>query len=316
MPGSSCSVYLAGELAFNGTVISRQVFADARRHHIEIQCANNIELSTASVISKTGEFKDQEPEKIIKSVLQGVGKKLVVLGGQLPKIKIPRLSVTPGESVMDFIDHLTRHLSQETNFPIAHSATPEGDFALVVGPTGGSDEIVEGKNMLEGREVIYIPLAEAGGTPKSGNGDSKASQATVGQRPGDDQTWGAKAAHIPFLSQTFQLMGQKIVPQAIVPEIPLWDKSITQGRATSEAGWVTQDYVTVYGTIQGWLRPSGGLWVPGQNVVITSPMLVMNGTSLTLKSATYSQDNQSGTRTVLECCNPLALGGDIPRSGQ
>ena len=318
MPGSKCSVFLAGELAFNGTVISRQVFADARRHHIEIQCANNIELSTASVITKTGEFKNQEPEQIIRSVLKGVGKNLTVLGGQLPKIKIPRLSVTPGESIMDFIDQLTRHLSQEANMPIAHSATPQGDFAIVVGQTGGSDTIVEGKNMLEGREVIYIPLAEAGGTPKSGNGggDEKASQGTLGQRPGDDQTWGAKSAHIPFLSKSFELMGQKIVPQAIVPEIPLWDKKIIEGRSTSEAGWITQDYVTVYGTIQGWLRPSGGLWVPGQQVVITSPMLVMNGTSLTLKSATYSQDNQSGTRTVLECCNPLALGGDTPRAGQ
>jgi prophage tail gpP-like protein len=315
MPGQACQVFLAGQLAFDGKVISRQVFVDGRRHHIEIQCANLLELSTASVITKTGEFKDSTPDQIIRSVLKGVGKNLVVLGGSLPNIKIPRLSVTPGESIIDFIDTLTRHLSQESNITISHSATPEGDFAIVVGKTGGSDAIVEGQNMLEGREMIYIPMVAAPPPGDGAGGDQKASQATLGQRPGDDQTWGAKAAHVPFLSKTFQMMGNTIVPSAIVAEIPLWDKSITEGRATSEKGWMNEDYVTVYGTLQGWLKPSGGLWIPGQDVVVTSPMLVMKGETLTLKSVTYSQDNQSGTRTVLECCNANAMGG-APRAGQ
>ena len=117
----------------------------------------------------------------------------MVLGGQLPKIKIPRLSVTPGESIIDFIDTLTRHLSQESNITISHSATPEGDFAIVVGKTGVSDAIVEGQNMLEGRELIYIPMVAAPPPGNGGNGgDQKASQATTGQRPGNDDKWGAE----------------------------------------------------------------------------------------------------------------------------
>ena len=316
MPGESCQIYLGGHLAFDGKVYSRQVFVDARRHQIEIQCANLLELSTASVITKTGEFKDKEPKQIIEDVLKGVGKKLVVLGGQLPKIKIPRVSVTPGESIIDFIDTLTRHLSQESGRAISHSATPQGDFAIVVGPHGGSDEIVEGKNMLEGRETIYIPMVAA---PPSGNGggggDKKASQSTLGQRPGNDQTWGAAAAHLPYLAKTFSMMGNTLVPSAIIPEMPVWDKKINEGRATSEKGWLTEDYVTVWGTLQGWLRPSGGLWVPNQDVIVTSPMLVMHGEKLKLKSVTYSQDNQQGTRVVLECCNDKALSGGVPKAG-
>jgi prophage tail gpP-like protein len=168
--------------------------------------------------------------------------------------------------------------------------------------------------MLEGRELIYIPMIAAP-PPGDGAGDQKASQATTGQRPGNDDQWGAKVASVPFLSKTFEMMGNKIVPSNIVPEIPLWDKSIIEGRATSESGWMNEDYVTVYGTLQGWLRPSGGLWVPGQDVVVTSPMLVMKGEKLTLKSVTYSQDNQTGTRAVLECCNANAMGG-APKAGQ
>jgi prophage tail gpP-like protein len=326
MPGSKCTVKLAGQLAFNGIVLSRQVFADAHRHRIEIQCANNLELATSSVITKTGEFKDQTPKQIIESVLKGVGKKLTVLGGQLPNVKIPRYSVTPGISIIDFIDTLTRHLgTMGTNIGIAHSATPEGDFAIVVGKFGGSDSIVEGQNMLEGREVIWIPAAAAGGLPSEssgngsgggGSGGGNTSQAIIGQAPGNDQKWGAQVAHVPFLSQAFQMMGQKLGPLATVAELPAFDKSITQGRVASEANWVQEDFVTVFGTIQGWLRPSGGLWVPGQEVIITSPMLVMKGVRLTLKTATFSQDDEKGTRTQLECCNANALNGQIPTESE
>ena len=319
MPGQDCTITLAGQLAFNGKVLSRQVFVDARKHHIEIQCANNFELATSTVITKTGEFKDQTPEQIIRSVLNGIGKKLVILGGQLPNIKIPRVSVTPGESVMDFIDNITRHLGKDVS--VAHSATPQGDFALVVGPYGGRDEIVEGKNMLEGRETIYIPQVNAPPPDSSsgggdGGGAQKSSQAVVGQRPGTDQIWGAAAAHIPFLSKAFDLGGNKILPSAFVPEMPAWNKDLIDGRASSEKSWLTDDYVTVWGTLQGWLRPSGGLWVPGQDVVVTSPMLVMDAATLKLKSVTYTQDNQQGTRTVRECCNEKAISGGAPAAGQ
>ena len=85
MPGQACVVTLAGQLAFNGKVISRQVFADARRHHIEIQCANLLELSTASVISKTGEFKNQMPEQIIRAVLKASGKRSWCLAASCPR---------------------------------------------------------------------------------------------------------------------------------------------------------------------------------------------------------------------------------------
>ena len=317
MPGSKCVVTLAAQLAFNGIVVSRQVFADARRHRVEIQCANMLPLATSSVITKTGEFKNSTPEQIIRAVLQTVGKNLVVLGGSLPNIKIPRYSVTPGESIIDFIDTLTRHLgTMSGNIGIAHSATAEGDFAIVVGQTGGSDAVVEGQNMLEGREIIYIPNSMAGGAPAPGNGGAQPSQATVGQAPGSDKKWGAAVASVPFLSQTFSMMGQMIGPSAIVPEIPLWDSSIAQGRSSSETNWMMEDYVTVYGTVQGWLRPSGGLWWPAQEVIVTSPMLVMNGTKLTLKSATFSQDDSKGTRTVLEMCNANALNGQVPTPNQ
>ena len=304
MPGTYCTVTLAGELAFTGKVTTRQVFVDARRHHIEIQCANNLHMATSSVISKTGEFKNNTPEQIIRTVLKPLNINLKVEGGQLPNFKIPRYSVTPGESVHDFIDTLTRHLGKEGSaIGIAHTADVQGNFCILVGDLGGGDTLTEGKNMLEGREVIYDPL-QAGGVPSPNQG------------PGNDDQWGAKVASIPFVSKTFQTMGAKYVPSVVVPEMPFMGKDLHEGRATSESNWLQEAYVTVYGTVYGWLKPSGGLWERGKKVTVNSPMLVMNGIPLILKSATFSQDNQTGTRTTLELVNTKALGEGVPTPQQ
>jgi prophage tail gpP-like protein len=301
MPGYDCKVTLAGQLAFTGKVTTRQVVVDARRHHIEIQCASNLEMATSSVISKTGEWKNKEPEQIIRDVLKPLGINLKVEGGQLPKIKIPRYSATPGESIHDFIDTLTRHLGVDGGkFGIAHTGDEFGNFVIMVGGIGGSDTLTEGRNMLEGREVIYDP-AQAGGVPSPSQG------------PGTNDTWGAHVASVPFVSKTFPIIGSKYPPGVVVPELPFMGKQLHEGRASSESNWLQEAFVTVYGTVYGWLRPSGGLWKRGQDVTVNSPMLVMNGVPLILKSATFSQDNSTGTRTVLELVNQMALGHGTPK---
>ena len=304
MPGTYCTVTLAGQLAFTGKVTTRQVFVDARRHHIEIQCANNLQLAVSSVISKTGEWKDKQPEQIIRDVLKPLKINLKIEGGALPNFKIPRYSATPGESVHDFIDTLTRHLGKDGSaIGIAHTADEQGNFCILTDSIGGGDSLIEGKNMIEGREVIYDPL-QAGGVPSPNQG------------PGNNDQWGAKVASIPFVSKTFDTMGPKYVPSVVVPEIPFFHKELQQARAFSESNWLQESYVTVYGTVYGWLKPSGGLWKRGQNVTVQSPMLVMNGVPLILKSATFSQDNSTGTRTQLELVNTKALGEGVPRPTQ
>ena len=104
--------------------------------------------------------------------------------------------------------------------------------------------------MLEGREIIYDPNM-AGGVPSPAQG------------PGTDDKHGAQVASEPFFSKAFDTLGKKYVPGVLVPEMPFFGKELHEGRATSESNWLLEDYVTVYGTVQGWLRPSGGLWERG-----------------------------------------------------
>ena len=129
----------------------------------------------------------------------------------------------------------------------------------------------------------------------------------ISQGPGNDEKHGADVSHAPFFSGNMEALGE-IAPAVVVSELPTSDKNFLKGRATSENKWKADDRITVTVTVHGWLRPSGGLWYRDQNVIVTSPMLIMQNESLIAKSVMFTQDNTTGTRTTLELCNPLALG--------
>src|SRR5512143_3112097 len=59
-PGAYCTVTLGGVLAFTGKVETRQVYYDAHRHYVEIQCASNLEqLSSSSIVKNDMEWIDK-----------------------------------------------------------------------------------------------------------------------------------------------------------------------------------------------------------------------------------------------------------------
>lgn len=299
-PGDLCTVTLAGFPAFKGKVETRQVYYDANRHHIEIQCATWVEVGTASVISQTGEWKDKTFQQIGQEILGKMGINMVFEGGGPPSYKFPRVSATPGESVHDFLDTLARGLSASTGLGISFTSNIQGDFVVIMGPNGGQDAVVEGENIIIGREIIY-------------NASMAGSNPALSQGPGDNENWGAKVASVPFFSETQQTLGKNFTPATIVNELPTFDNKLLQGRAGSESKWLGEDQITVIATVYGWIRPSGGLWYRDQKVSVTSPMLIMTNETLIAKSVTFTQDNATGTRTTLELCNELAIGGLIPQ---
>lgn len=297
-PGDLCTVTLAGQPAFKGKVETRQVYYDANRHHIEIQCATFLEVATASVISQTGEWKDKTFGQIGKEILGKMGINMVFEGGAEPSYKFPRVSATPGESVHDFLDMLARGC-EAGGVGISFTSNTQGEFVVIMGPNGGSDSVVEGQNIIIGREIIYNP-SMAGANP------------AISQGTGDNENWGAKVASVPFFSESQQTFGKSFTPATIVNELPTFDKKLLEGRAGTEGQWLGGDQITVIATVHGWLRPSGGLWYRDQDVSVTSPMLIMQNTVLQAKSVTFTQDNTTGTRTTLELCNPAAMGGLNP----
>lgn len=297
-PGDKCTVTLAGFPAFKGTVMTRQVYYDANRHHIEIQCGTFVELSTASVITPTMEWKNQTFTQIGNDVLKRFGYAMKFEGGSPPNKKIPRVSAMMGESVQDFMDQLARSQKTDSGTGIAFTSDPQENYVVIVGPGTDRDTVTEGKDIIIGREILYNPSA-ANYHP------------TISQGPGSDKAWGAKVAHVPFAQQALEMFGGA-PPSVIVGEIPTSDNQDLSERSSTEAKWKGESQITVIVTVYGWTRPSGGLWKINQKVNVYSPMLLMEGDELEAKSVTFTQDNNTGTRTTLELCNALALGQGSP----
>lgn len=294
-PGDLCTVTLAGILAITGKVSTRQVYYDKQRHHVEIQGATfTLDTSGASPVTKTMEMKDVKFEQIAKQLLQPLNIPFKVEGGQLSQLKFPRVSLHHGMSIFDHLDMYSRAVGA------SFTSDAQGSFVAIAGPGKGGDSVIEGQNILIGREIIY-------------NASMESAAPALGQQTGNNKKWGADVASVPFTSQEMQQLGKSMMPFVIPSELPTAEKDHLKGRASTERNWMAEDQITVFATVQGWLRPSGGLWDRNQQVHVTSPMLIMD-MDLTVKSVTFTQDNNEGTRTTLELCNPNALGGQIPQA--
>lgn len=293
-PGDSCQIRLAGIPAFSGYVYVRQVFYDAHRHHVELQGAASLAPSIASAIVPKQEMTDVTLEQALRKIIEpNTGLKVVIEGdGKLPTKKIEKVAIESGISAYHKADQLVRDHApdQAINF----TSNVNGDFVILVGKAQGSDSVTEGINILEARSVIN-------------NTNIEEKPYFLGQRPGNDQVRGPATASVPFLEGTFKAMGLPL-PTVIINEGSTWSSQILQQRSNSESHWGADDQITVVVTVYGWLRPSGGLWYRGQTVIVNSPMLIMHGEPLILKSATFTQDNNGGTRTILDLRNEKAYG--------
>lgn len=295
-PGQWCTVSLGGQIAISGWVFTRQVVVDARRHYVEIQAGSDaMPAAYSSIIHKTREFKNIKAESFLKQIISPLGINFSVIG-KLPEAEFPRISIEPGTSVLDAAELVLRQVG---NYPMTSS--PQGGIRVVADHTAGEDTIYEGNlgnpPYLEGREVIFNPGMASG-------------MYGVAESEANDKKWGTKVTHEPFHKDgfNFPFVGGK-APLETVLEIPnINPQQFLAGRVTAEKELQGSDEITVTVTVQGWMRPSGGLWDIDQKVHVVSPMLVMDGSlALIPKNITFSQENQGGTRTTLELCNQLAL---------
>lgn len=295
-PGDECTVYLAGEHAISGLVHTRQVFYDAKRHYIELQGASDVQpLASSSAITKTMEHKNVTWEQHARALIKPFGINLKVVGGEIPKLKFPRLSIAPGMTVLEALELPLRNLGG-----CFLTSNPQGDLVVVAGEIGGEDIVIEGKNILEGREIIY-------------NSGMASGTYLLTQGPGTDKKHGAEVAHVPFNARPFQGLGNQYSPGILRHDLPITEDGHLKGRTNLEHDMMNEDRVTVFITVQGWLKPSGGLWKLNEDVKVKSPMLLLNGSEkLTARVITFTQDNERGSRTVLELMNENAFMEGVP----
>jgi len=299
-PGDHCSITLAGQPAFTGRVTTRQVFYDAHRHHVEIQGASyDVVATDVSAVHPTHEENKKNFTQFAQKLFGSINVPFST-EGSIPGIQFPRISIMYNQRVYDAVEQLARHVGVH----MTSDATQGGVVAFSGTRGGGGATFVEGKNILEGREII--------------SNLSYAGQYAGGMLPAGDQKNGPDVHSVPFVDSSGSPSGgggggpsgvQQSGKDGTDMGMPAWIQDQMKMRTQYEGQKIDEDAIWVTVTVQGWLMNGGLYGPPGSQMTVNSPMLMMQGKSLMAKAITFTQDSFEGTRTTIELVNPAAQGG-------
>jgi prophage tail gpP-like protein len=298
-PGDHCTIKLAGILVITGFVETRQVAYTGEAHGIEIIGHSFTRaLTYGSAMSKTGEFKNQSYQQIADKIVKPFGIQFKPIGNVSQK-KFERLNVAPGETAWNTLETLARLRGITLGSDTGGNLTGRTMWM----PTG--DSLIEGVNILEGREKMSI----SGGVPVD---YSTSQQTSNDERHGPAAAQGAAAQQSNNTQQTGGGPGV-YAPRRTLLEHP-GDKQDAQSRNQFEAERGGVEDLEVQIVVQGWLKPSGGLWKAGDRVHVKSPMLIIDE-SLKIMRVEFTQDNRQGTRTSLDLSRDSAAAHPVDYGG-
>jgi prophage tail gpP-like protein len=291
--GAECSIELAGQLAITGMVITRQVAYDENNHGIMLQGVSmSWAAARASIVHKTNSFDGKTFMQIAEEVLKetGVKGKLV---GKINEAKFERMHVQPGESIFAFLDRIGRERK------VIVTADKDGNF-LFVGEHESENigALVEGGNIRKCQAVDSISAQRSDFIV---NGQSAANDKDNMRKQAEQQA-------------TEKGKLKRYSPIIVANEQPVWTEEQLKLRAKNEAMWAEAQQVQATFMVQGWLSAGGRLWEPGKKVSVKSKMAVLDK-ELAIQSATYTQDNASGSLTTLLCVAPWGLNTSDFRTG-
>jgi len=289
-PGELVEIYLGGHLAITGMILTRQVAYDANNHAIELHGVGRTwKAVRASHIDKTGSFDKMNLQQIANKVLAPFGIRAVPVGTVNPR-PFDRAQIQPGEPIWTFLENLARPRG------VILGSDEKGNLLLIdnhANPTIGA--LVEGENILKCQSVFSIK-------------ETRSDHWVAAQKPATDGDAGTGAsemrARAPGILQVYS-------PQLTPAEQPVKTMDELKERAAAEALWSNGTQIDVTITVQGWFDPYGRLWKVGDNVHVRSPMAIIDN-KMVIEYATFTQDRNAGSLTVLQLKAPWALKDQSP----
>jgi prophage tail gpP-like protein len=287
-PGDSCTIILGGELAVTGFIETRQVAYDSDNHGVML-IGKGIQAwaNKSSVIHETNNFDNKNIKQVAEEVYKPYKTKVKVIGN-LDLTPFKRLQAEQGEITWDFVEKCARMRG-------TCLGTDELGNILLIGDHDYPivQQLIEGENILK-MNCTITEMYKYQEYP------------TKGQSAADSEDNGAKQAN-----QKATAPGTASIYSALltVCEVPVWTQGECVARAKNEAKWHESTFIEATVVVQGWLRDGKKLWRAGDEVLVTSPMALLNNQQLKIAQATFTQDSNSGTLTTLELVNPGRLNG-------
>ena len=286
-PGDRCIITLAGQLAVTGIIEVRQVAYDAHQHGVMLIGKTDTSApARSSVDTKTGNFDGKHIQQIAQEVIApfGVGLKVI---GQLDLTPFKQLQNEKGELIWDFLERIARFRG------VIMGSDEQGNFLLIGDHTYQStSDLIEGVNIKScqctiSHEQTYSNL--------DAHGQQNASNDVNG--PAASEVKATAKGKVPYP-----------YTKLITPMEWGGSHAEAQKRVNTEVKWSDSTEVQANITVQGWLRGGTALWKPLDEVFVRSPMAMLQQ-QLKIRTATFTQDNQNGTQTLLDLVVPGLLNG-------
>jgi prophage tail gpP-like protein len=290
MPYTPAQGYLAGQLAITGEVSVRQAGYNKDDHRVEIVVSSNTAALNASTVDGSpGQYMGYTWLQLARAIAGKVGVTVEMLSGT-DKI-FPRVSETVGETRFTAIERWSRmhnlYLRDDEN----------GNLIATCGVGRNVATLVEGQN-IKAANIIFS------------NYEYTNPIKTIGANIGGSSTgvFGDEARNVSATVTSPNMPANR--PQTVAAEEP-GDQIDMQMRAARQAAWALSQFIQGTITVVGWQLDDGSLWINhcGDLVTIISPMLApLPSLTLAINGAISSQDNENGTQTLIEVCDPGSLG--------
>jgi prophage tail gpP-like protein len=309
-PNDEVDIYLGGIQVLSGVIITRQIAYDANQHMVQLQGVSASWFANRSSIEhKTSDFNGKSFTQIATEVLAPTGIKFETIGDIDDTPFQSGATPTTGETIGQFFEKLARDRK------IIISNLPNGKFLFIgehrMPPTA---ELVEGINIKK----MACLITDIGAYNQF---------IMRGQKQGSDDSFG-RAASEQEAKITGSLPRYSVLITAM--EHPVWSGKELATRAATEKMW-SEDQTRIYAdvTVYGWFRPlpttfqsiaryqlgpttGHTLWQAGDEVVVQSPMAMLNNVQLKIKTVTWTQDLTNGTQTLLSLTTPQGLNSKTP----
>lgn len=314
-PGDRCVVAYMGRPVLTGYVDAYNPRYAAKSHDVTIQGRSktgDLCDCTAEQDVKNGEMKKSTVEQAARKI---AGKYGIGVVNQAEQETFDVMRVRPGETVHEFLERYARPGA------VALTDDERGNLRLVhVQGGGGGVSLTEGVNILEASAMLRADKRHS-------KYDGK------GQDRGTDREYGKPVAQRKATVSDGAV--KRYRPFTLLNETKTTKRNAKQ-RLAWEAAQRAGESVKVECKVVGWLNGemtgqmgTGKLWMPGDKVMLVSPMLAVNRV-LAVQAVKHKLD-KGGTKTSLSLVPPEALnpkgggkgggsggggsGGGAPKSG-
>jgi prophage tail gpP-like protein len=294
MPWDSAIGYLGGSPVITGQVCIRRAQYDKSSHLVLIVIASKtMNLTTSTVDGNPGFYEGYNYQQIAEAITFAVGVGFQLIGAPAGADKIfPRVSEHIGETRFQFVSRL----ASARNLYLRDDG--HGTLLASRGTGDVCATLIEGIN-IEAAELT-LRINELSGPIRTRGGNIAGSLTTISDIVARASGAAIVAAGVPgYVPETVQL--------------PQPDDSMGAAMlAARVAAWNLAQWIQGVITVPGWFLDDGTLWIDhvGDLIVIQSPMLIRGGTiTLAIEGVVHRQNNQDGTQTLINVCDPGSLGG-------